>query len=193
MRLSVANIRIVTILVAAAVGATLISACRTATRPPAPGAVGSSWLVLGHDRAHTGRSPFDTSANPGALKWKFATAGILSSPAIGADGAIYVGSGDSNLYAVSANGVRKWAFKADTPVGIPAIADAGTIYVRAGENLYAVDTNGAKKWVFSLGAGPAAPAIAKDGTVYISDDENRQRSVPMELSTPDVTTAAFTR
>jgi hypothetical protein len=174
MRQSVANIRIVTILVAAAIGALLISACRTPkpTAPAAPGAASSVWPALSHDRAHTGRSQFDTGANPGALKWRFGTAGVLSSPAIGADGTIYVGSGDSNLYAVSANGIRKWAFKAETPVGTPVLADAGTIYVRGGENLYAVDTNSAKKWIFSVGAGSAAPAVAKDGTVYVADDAN---------------------
>jgi len=161
MRQSVGNIRIVTILVAAAAGALFISACRSA-KPSAsitPGATSSVWPALSHDRAHTGRSPIDTSSNPGALKWRFATAGALSSPAIGADGAIYVGSGDSNLYAVGANGGRKWAFKADTAVGTPALAEAGTIYVRAGENLYAVDQNGAKKWAFSLGAGSALPGL----------------------------------
>ncbi len=172
MRQSVGNIRIVTILVAAVIGTTLISACRTAPGARATGAAASSWRMLGHDRAHTGRSPFDTSANPGSLNWRFATAGVVSSPVIDADGAIYVGSGDSNLYAVGANGVRKWAFKADTAVGTPALAEAGTIYVRAGENLYAVDQRGAKKWAFSLGEGSASPAIAKDGTIYVADDQN---------------------
>ena len=128
MKRSRDHIRIVAIVVAAAMGATLISARRgtASTAPLAPGAISSIWPMLDHDRGHAGRSQFDTSANPGALKWRFATAGVLSSPAIGADGAIYVGSGDSNLYAVSANGVCKWAFKADTAVGTPAIADAGT-------------------------------------------------------------------
>ena len=35
---------------------------------------------------------------------------VNSSPALGADGTIYVGSGDFKLYAVAADGTEKWAF-----------------------------------------------------------------------------------
>ena len=40
--------------------------------------------------------------NPdGSLVWKFATGGAIdSSPAIGADGTVYVGSSDGKLYAI---------------------------------------------------------------------------------------------
>jgi outer membrane protein assembly factor BamB len=48
----------------------------------------------------------------GTLKWKYKTGGpILSSPAIGQDGTIYIGSGDSCLYAFSSKGKLKWKFK----------------------------------------------------------------------------------
>jgi outer membrane protein assembly factor BamB len=37
----------------------------------------------------------------GTQKWEFVTGAVVySSPAIGADGTIYVGSNDSNLYAI---------------------------------------------------------------------------------------------
>ena len=35
---------------------------------------------------------------------------IDSSPAIGADGTIYVGSQDYNLYAINPDGTQRWAF-----------------------------------------------------------------------------------
>jgi outer membrane protein assembly factor BamB len=40
--------------------------------------------------------------NPnGSQKWKFATGGaVFSSPTIGSDGTIYVGSNDGNVYAI---------------------------------------------------------------------------------------------
>ena len=45
-------------------------------------------------------------------KWSFKTGeGVDSSPAIGNDGTIYVGSRDKNLYAINPNGSKKWAFK----------------------------------------------------------------------------------
>ena len=50
--------------------------------------------------------------NPdGTQKWAFSTGSyITSSPAIGADGTIYVGSDDDNLYAINPDGTQKWAF-----------------------------------------------------------------------------------
>ncbi len=50
-----------------------------------------------------------TRYNPnGTLKWEFTACGgdTYSSPAIGADGTIYVGSLDGNLYAITPGGTR---------------------------------------------------------------------------------------
>jgi len=80
------NIRIAAILVAAAIGAALTPARTTALT--APREISSIWPAMGHDRAHTGRSQFETSANPGQQKWRFATGGSVASPAVGTDGTI---------------------------------------------------------------------------------------------------------
>ncbi len=65
-----------------------------------------------HDVRHTGLSQFNTSANPGSQKWAFATGGAdtdgYASPAIGADGTIYVGL-YNNFYAVNPDGTQRWA------------------------------------------------------------------------------------
>ena len=37
---------------------------------------------------------------PGTALWEFETGSYVSSPAIGSDGTVYVGSGDSKLYAI---------------------------------------------------------------------------------------------
>jgi len=45
----------------------------------------------------------------GSLKWKFGTGDwVRSSPAIGEDGTIYVGSNDGYLYAINPVGTLKW-------------------------------------------------------------------------------------
>uniref|UniRef100_UPI003467EF7C Cell surface protein n=1 Tax=synthetic construct TaxID=32630 RepID=UPI003467EF7C len=70
--------------------------------------------------------------NPnGKLKWKFETGGsVHSSPAIGQDGTIYVGSNDHYLYAINPNGKLKWKFETGGSVhSSPAIGQDGTIYV----------------------------------------------------------------
>ena len=67
-----------------------------------------------------------------------------SSPAIGTDGTIYVGSRDKNLYAINPDGSKKWAFKTGNWVtSPPAIGSDGTIYVGSKDkNLYPISPDG---------------------------------------------------
>jgi hypothetical protein len=66
---------------------------------------------------------------------------VDSSPAIGGNGAIYVGSMNNNLYALSSAGTVKWSkdLGGAEVYSSPAIDANGTIYVGSnGDNLYAV-------------------------------------------------------
>ncbi len=47
---------------------------------------------------------------PGTKKWEFQTGGLVySSPAIGSDGTVYVGSRDYKVYALNgATGAKNW-------------------------------------------------------------------------------------
>ena len=66
----------------------------------AAGLADSPWPMFHGNLRHTGLSPYDTSDNTGSPKWKYKTGGsVRSSPAIGSDGTIYVGSLDGYLYA----------------------------------------------------------------------------------------------
>ena len=108
---------------------------------------------------------------PGTLKWSFETGGdVLSSPAIGSDNVIYVGSQDRNLYAIQPDGTEKWKFTAAQPIlKPPAIADDGTIYaVDNNGTLSALNPDGSLKWTFVPAAisRPSEMAISEDGTVY---------------------------
>ncbi|MBT7853861.1 MAG: PQQ-binding-like beta-propeller repeat protein, partial [Opitutae bacterium] len=64
--------------------------------------------------------------------WEFETGGFVeSSPAIGSDGTVYVGSWDNKLYAINGNsGVKLWEFEMGGFVySSPAIGPDGTVYV----------------------------------------------------------------
>ena len=62
-----------------------------------------------------------------------------SSPAVGADGTIYVGSDDDNLYALNPNGTLKWKFSTGNWGVSPAVGTDGTLYFGSLDyNLYAV-------------------------------------------------------
>ena len=116
--------------------------------------------------------PATLLAQEGDEKWSFETGGsVISSPAIGSDGAIYVGSTDNKLYAVNPDGSLKWVFHLPTSAldSAPAIGSDGTIYVGSYDfYLYAVNPDGTQKWAYRTGGYlTASPAIGADGTIYV--------------------------
>jgi len=82
-----------------------------------------------HDSSHTGQSDF---AGPGPfalVRWTFDTGGpIYSSPVLGEDGTIYIGSDSGKLFAITPNGSKKWEIT-PWPGGpihsVPAIDESG--------------------------------------------------------------------
>jgi len=97
------------------------------------------------------KEPVQRSAsNPEAKKpvtpiWEFETGSYVnSSPAIGSDGTVYVGSFDKKLYAINGkSGVKLWEFETgDRVCSSPAIGPDGTVYVGSNDNkLYAIKTD----------------------------------------------------
>ncbi len=100
-----------------------------------------------------------------------------SSPAV-ADGNVYFGSGDGNVYAVDAkSGVLLWKFATrDVVHASPTVANK-TVYVGSWDgNFYALDADtGVLRWMFAAGQDPAihnqvgfqASAAVVDGVVYV--------------------------
>jgi eukaryotic-like serine/threonine-protein kinase len=102
---------------------------------------------------------------------------FTSSPAV-ANGKVYFGSGDGNVYAVDAQtGLLQWKFATrDVVHSSPAIAN-NTVYIGSWDSyLYALDADtGQEKWSFKSGEDntihnqvgfQSSPAVV-DGTVYI--------------------------
>jgi outer membrane protein assembly factor BamB len=121
--------------------------------------------------------PVDTvffAINPdGTLKWKFAmNDGAESSPAIGPDRTIYVGSYDGYLYAIAdsgTEGISKWKFPTGGAIdGSPAVDACGNIYVGSHDStLYALNPDGTLRWSFKTnGAIESSPAIGNNGILY---------------------------
>jgi outer membrane protein assembly factor BamB len=88
------------------------------------------------------------------VKWKFHTGGaVFSSPAI-ANGVLYVGSADHNLYALDATtGAVKWKFETQSRVqSSPAVSESAVYFGSYDGNFYAVDAaTGKVKWQFKTG------------------------------------------
>jgi len=97
--------------------------------------------------SNIGQPKFDPTKHERFL-WEFETGGgVDSSPAIGSDGTVYVGSVDQKLYAINGKtGVKLWEFETEG-VGFagttsPAIGSDGTVYVGSNDNrLYAIKTD----------------------------------------------------
>ena len=113
----------------------------------------------------------------GELKWKYDTgSAIVASPAIGADGTIYVCSTDGTLYALDPSGLStlKWSYTAGGGIhSSPAVGADGTIYVGASDgNLYAIDGDGTLKWSYVTGDDIlAAPSLDSNGTIYVGSTD----------------------
>jgi outer membrane protein assembly factor BamB len=109
--------------------------------------------------------------------WTYPTGGVVySSPAIAADGTIYVGSEDGWLHAINPDGSRKWAFTGagDWIDSSPAIGPDGTIYFGCWDNhVYAIDpADGTEKWRYATGnLVIASPAIDAAGNIYFGSND----------------------
>ncbi len=136
-----------------------------------PHPAGAAWPEFHQNNSRTGLSPYNTSSDTGKLKWSYSMRNLVfSSPAIGMDGTIYIGSNDHNLYAINPNGALKWSYTTgDIIVSSPAIGADGTIYVGSGDgNLYALTPSGTVKWKYTTGSSVgSSPAIGADGTIYV--------------------------
>jgi outer membrane protein assembly factor BamB len=148
----------------------------------------SDWPMFLHDLSHTGRSPY--LGSPGNTeKWNYFTGlPVVSSPAIGPSGTIYVGGTQSSsdpqvlLNAINPDGTLRWTYYAcisncstgSTVNSSPAIDSDGTIYVASiDDNLYAIYPGGSLKWKFHTLTifDASSPAIGPDGTIYVESVE----------------------
>ncbi len=139
------------------------------------------WPMFRQNIRHTGQTNANvlgTQKNPVA-KWQCQLGGSsyinFSSPAIGSDGTIYIGSTDNRLYAVT-NGEVKWQYLTFGPIySSPAIGADGTIYIGSDDNkLHAINSDGTPKWdCVTSGDILSSPAVGSDGTVYIGSRDNK--------------------
>jgi outer membrane protein assembly factor BamB len=118
-----------------------------------PELAAASWPDYRGDAALTGVA----AGNLGdrfALRWRFATGGpIVSSPVI-ADGRVFIGSADQNVYALDlATGTRCWSFATGDAIDAPPLVVGNRVYIGSADFwFYALDaTDGALAWKHETG------------------------------------------
>jgi outer membrane protein assembly factor BamB len=151
-------------------------------------------------------------AGTGQSKWTFATKGerrftapgihgaiprtermpdpfdvFTSSPAV-ANGIVYIGSGDQNVYALDANtGALRWSFATgDVVHASPAIANGVVIIGSWDRNVYALDAQtGRERWRYTTGndttiynqIGIASSAAVANGAVFVGGRDGKFHAV----------------
>ncbi len=151
---------------------------------------------------------YAVDAGTGKARWTFATKGerrftapgihgaiprtermpdpfdlLLSSPAI-ANGTVFIGSGDQNVYALDATtGALRWTFATgDVVHASPAVAD-GVVYIGSWDrNVYALDAaSGRERWRYTTlndtviynQIGIASSAAISDGMVFVGGRDGK--------------------
>lgn len=136
----------------------------------------SDQVMFHSNAAHTGIYQAPESKMLGNLNWKFKTGGpVFSSPAV-VNGIAYVGSEDSNLYAVSLDsGALIWKFKTGGAVSSSAAVYDQTVYFTSYDGFcYAADAKtGNEKWRFKTGGEKKVGAFGlwtmKPADLYMED------------------------
>ncbi len=143
--------------------------------------VNVNWASFRDGPQRTGVNPYENVLSPSTVPglnelWSFPTgSSVGSSPAV-ANGVVYVGSGDHNVYALNATtGAELWSYTTGGPVSSsPAVAN-GVVYVGSYDhNVYALNaTTGAERWSYTTGGVVSSSPAVASGVVYVgSNDAN---------------------
>jgi outer membrane protein assembly factor BamB len=113
-------------------------------------------------------------------QWSFSTGcsgsfcGVDGSPAV-ANGVVYVGSIDDNIYALkAATGAKLWSYATGNYVfSSPAVAN-GVVYVGSEDgNVYGLKAaTGAKLWSYHTGHFVASSPAVVNGMAYVGSQDN---------------------
>ena len=118
-----------------------------------PLATTAPWPKFRRDARQTGRADFAPEVSTTTQPWSFPTGkGIFSSPIVGADETVYVGSASRHFYAIGADGKQKWDLETGEIIDSSGLLDdKGRVYVASGDGkLYARNAaTGAEVWTFS--------------------------------------------
>ena len=127
--------------------------------PQAPYHPGSPWPCMRGNPRNTGISPlvtgdagFEPAAEMAVRRWRTGN-GIFSTPVIGDDETIYVGSADKRFYALDpVSGKRRWDFATGECIDCAGcIADDGTVYFASCDaGLYGLSPEGKQTWRLDL-------------------------------------------
>ncbi len=125
----------------------LVAGC--SSDPSLPLQHGSPWPKFRGNAAQDGASDVMPTLTGGTFFDFHTGKGIFSSPVVGADGTIYIGSADRTFYALAPDGTVKWQLLTGEIIDSAALLDdSGRVYFGSGDGmLRALDAKtGARVW-----------------------------------------------
>ena len=114
---------------------------------------GANWLMFRGNPALTGVAA-GTLPDKLSLLWSFKTGGPVKSSAAIVGGRVFIGSGDSSVYALDlASGKKTWAARTGGPVdSSPLVLDGKVFFGSTDASLYAVEAaSGRQLWKYETG------------------------------------------
>jgi outer membrane protein assembly factor BamB len=157
----------------------------------------SPWPKFRADAFQDGVGTVHAQKTGGAM-WSFPTGkGIFSSPVVGGDGTIYVGSADKNFYALHPDGTVAWTITCGELIDSAALLDdKGRLYFGSGDGkLRAVDAKtGQVAWEMTADDPSVNSAyinwfegnvgIGLDGNLYVPNDNYFVYAVDRDTGSP---------
>lgn len=172
-------------LLAAASLVALLAPCAAARAQTQPGA---PWPSMRHDVRNTGASALVPRIDRRARPWSYRTGrGVFSTPVVGPDGTVYVGSADRTLYALGRDGRLRRRYRTGGLIDAAGVLGPGrTLTFGSGDELLrrvrtAPGLSPAERrvWAFrpTLPAAPGQlvrwwegnPQLGPDGTTYVGN------------------------
>ena len=132
---------------------------------------GAPWPMAGYCPTRAGRSGRLGPQTPN-VRWRFPTGGIASaSPAVSANGTIYIGGNDHQVHAVSSDGKELWRASVPSNIndtGFVIGRDGGVAVGCADGRVYAFAPDGKPRWSTSIEVDVAwTPVAGGDGTIFV--------------------------
>jgi outer membrane protein assembly factor BamB len=189
-----------------------LASCHHATSSSAPAAElplapASPWPKFRGDAFQDGAGTVHAKATGGAF-WAFQTGkGVFSSPVVGADGTVYVGSADRTFYAINPDGTLKWKLLTGEIIDSAALLDdRGHVYFGSGDSkLRALDAQtGSVLWTMqaddpsvnqafinwfegNVGIGPGGDLYVPNDNFFVYAVDRDTGAAKWKLRMPDQT------
>jgi len=115
--------------------------------------------------------------------WKYTTSGTIRAASVISDETVFVGSTNSNFYAIHlADGKKKWSFQAKGKVYHPAAVDSNSVIFGATDHrVYCLDKQtGNEKWTFKANSVISTAPLITGNVVFVGSLDHNMYALDLK-------------